>query len=927
MRRHARRGAAVGTALLIVIGGTAVWGVSASGEQTRLRTTEQRISVTDGPDDDQWISLDTTFVRPADDAKHPAVLLAHGFGGSKADVAGRARDLARHGYAVLSWSARGFGISGGKVALNSPDYEVKDVEQLVDWLADRPGVRLDAAGDPRVGIAGASYGGGIALLAAGHDRRIDAIAPQITWNDLSTSLFPNAVRGAQPVDGVFKRMWTGLLFGGGSGTLGAQSGPPGAPGTTTGHARRATDPCGRFRPEICAMYQKVAETGTATPKAIKLLRASSPSSVADRIRVPTLLIQGQNDSLFPLAQADANAAAIRKNGAPVSVVWTAGGHDGGPEQNGEVRDLTRRWFDHFLKPGTPPTTADGTGPGFRVSRSGGMSARRDEAVLRTAQADRYPGLAGREQQTVALRGAPQTVLNPPGGAPASISALPGIGALAGSAGGGSSDGGSSGGGAAALSGRLTLDMPGQSAAFSSAPLTDSVQVTGSPRVRIRVSGADDVTLFAKLYDVGPGGTTTLPHQLAAPIRVTDAKDGKVVDVRLPAIDHDFARGDRLRLALTTTDMAYATPDAAASYTVAAAGGGLRLPIDPELREQGRSLPLWVPIMPGVAVLLAVLLLIRRRRTSTGGAAPDSADTPLRISGLTKRYPDGHLAVDHVSLEAHRGQVVGLLGPNGAGKTTVLRMLMGLLHPDDGQIRIFGQRVTPGAPVLSRLGSFVEGPGFLGHLSGRANLDLYWRATGRPREDAHLDDALRIAALGDAVHRPVRTYSQGMRQRLAIAQAMLGRPDLLVLDEPTNGLDPPQIREMRDVLIRYAETGRTVIVSSHLLAEVEQTCTHVVVMREGIGVAAGPVTEIVGHGATLVLGTGEPERAARLLEELDGVRDVRTDGTELVVQLDGVSSSQVLAALVAAGVPVDRAMPNRRLEDAFFALLDEGGDRS
>src|SRR5690606_25377266 len=221
---------------------------------------------------------------------------------------------------------------------------------------------------------------------------------------------------------------------------------------------------------------------------------------------------------------------------------------------------------------------------------------------------------------------------------------------------------------------------------------------------------------------------------------------------------------------------------------------------------------------------------RRRRRDDRDADPELRDVPLVITGLTKRYRDGEFAVRDLSFRVERNQVLGLLGPNGAGKTTTLRMLMGLIHPDAGEIRIFGHRVTPGAPVLSRLGSFVEGPGFLPHLSGRANLELYWRATGRPLADAHLDEALEIAGLGAALDRPVRTYSQGMRQRLAIAQAMLGLPDLLVLDEPTNGLDPPQIAEMRRVLTRYAAGGRTVIVSSHLLAEVEQTCTHVVVMH-------------------------------------------------------------------------------------------------
>lgn len=218
---------------------------------------------------------------------------------------------------------------------------------------------------------------------------------------------------------------------------------------------------------------------------------------------------------------------------------------------------------------------------------------------------------------------------------------------------------------------------------------------------------------------------------------------------------------------------------------------------------------------------------------------------IEAEGLVKNYPGDVRALDGLSITVGPGEILGLLGPNGAGKTTTLRMLMGLILPDEGEIRIFGSRVVPGAPVLSRLGSFVEGPGFLPHLSGRANLELYWRATGRPAEDAHLEEALEIAGLGAALDRPVRTYSQGMRQRLAIAQAMLGLPDLLVLDEPTNGLDPPQIAEMRKVLRAYAERGRTVIVSSHLLAEVEQICSHVVVMRRGRLVAAGPVSDLLG----------------------------------------------------------------------------------
>jgi ABC-2 type transport system ATP-binding protein len=306
-----------------------------------------------------------------------------------------------------------------------------------------------------------------------------------------------------------------------------------------------------------------------------------------------------------------------------------------------------------------------------------------------------------------------------------------------------------------------------------------------------------------------------------------------------------------------------------------------------------------------------------------------ADTPLVIRGLGKAYGDGFVAVRDLSFTLDRGQVLGLLGPNGAGKTTTLRMLMGLIRPTAGEILVFGHRIRAGAPVLSRLGSFVEGTGFLPHLSGLDNLRLYWRATGRPEADSRLDEALAIAGLGDAVHRQVRTYSQGMRQRLAIAQAMLGLPDLLVLDEPTNGLDPPQIAEMRQVLRRYATDGRTVLVSSHLLAEVEQTCTHVVVMHQGTLVAAGTVAEVTGESASVLVGVDDPAAARRVLDGAHGVTGVQTAEGGVVVDLDptlnGIARSEVVRQLVEGGVRVDRVSPRRRLEDVFLALV--GGDKS
>jgi ABC-2 type transport system ATP-binding protein len=389
---------------------------------------------------------------------------------------------------------------------------------------------------------------------------------------------------------------------------------------------------------------------------------------------------------------------------------------------------------------------------------------------------------------------------------------------------------------------------------------------------------------------------------------------------------DVAAGHRLRLVVSTTDQAYALPSRPAEYSVALVGGGVDLPVVPMSVVGGEGLATLLPfalalLAAAVLVVGALVLLARRRRR--GPADPARAGVPLAIEGLGKRYADGFRAVSDVTFRVEHGWVLGLLGPNGAGKTTTLRMLMGLISPTEGRITVFGHPVTPGAPVLSRVGAFVEGPGFLPHVSGLENLRLFWGATGRPAADAHLDEALEIAGLGDDVHRKVKTYSQGMRQRLAIAQAMLGLPDLLVLDEPTNGLDPPQIREMREVLGRYAATGRTVVVSSHLLSEVEQTCDHVVVMHQGRLVAQGEVAELVGSATSLVVDVDDPVRAAEVASSLDGARDVEASPTGITLKLVGTPRSELVRVLVADGLAVDRIAPQRGLEEAFLALVGEG----
>ncbi|MCG7205773.1 CocE/NonD family hydrolase [Streptomyces arenae] len=856
-------------AAVVVLVGTGTWTAVAATDDTPAVHQSDRVMAVDG------VRLDTSFFTTAGTGRRPAVLLAHGFGGSKNDMRAEAEDLARDGYAVLTWSARGFGRSTGKIGLNDPKGEVADVSRLIDWLAEQPQVQLDKPGDPRVGMAGGSYGGAISLLAAGHDDRVDAIAPSITYWNLADALFP---------DGVFKKLWAGIFFNTGGG-------------------------CARFQPELCAMYDRVAEAGKPDAAAVRLLEERSPSAVASRIKVPTLFFQGQTDSLFTLSQSDAAAKAVKANGAPVDVDWIAGGHDGGDLETGRVEARVTSWFDRYLK----GDKATDTGPAFRITRTGGVDSTNGTAQLRGATADSYPGLTG-DRRNIALKGGTQRVQNPAGASPPGVSALPGLG----------------GGGLAQLSSLgvgVSLDFPGQYARFDSAPVTDNTQITGTPTATVHLtSTSDEAVLFGKVYDVGPDGTQqVLPSQLVAPVRVTGAKAGKDVTITLPAIDHEVQKGHRLRLVLASTDLGYASPTAPATYTVSLKSP-LSVPTAPQVDTAAAPLPAWVWWLPLAGALAALaLLLTGRRRTATQPPAPELAEVPLQITDLSKRYARSadRYAVRELSFRVEQGQVLGLLGPNGAGKTTTLRMLMGLIRPDGGEIRVFGHAIRPGAPVLSRVGAFVEGAGFLPHLSGRENLELYWQATGRPPEDAHLEEALEIAGLGDALARAVRTYSQGMRQRLAIAQAMLGLPDLLILDEPTNGLDPPQIREMREVMIRYAAAGRTVIVSSHLLAEVEQSCTHLVVMDRGRLIQAGPVAEIVGSGDTLLVGTGTPveEPVVEKVAALPGVATVtRTDDGLLVRMEPGGSAPQLVAELVRLDVQVASVGPHRRLEDAFLTLI-------
>jgi len=313
-----------------------------------------------------------------------------------------------------------------------------------------------------------------------------------------------------------------------------------------------------------------------------------------------------------------------------------------------------------------------------------------------------------------------------------------------------------------------------------------------------------------------------------------------------------------------------------------------------------------------------------------GAAPPSADAAIVTSGLTKRFRGGQVAVDALDLVVPRGSVYGFLGPNGSGKTTTIRMLLGLITPTDGDCSLLG---LPLAQALPRVGALVEGPAFYPYLTGEANLLRFDAAdptasgaTARRRVAEALDRVGLTAAAG----KRYRNYSLGMRQRLAIAAALLGPRELLILDEPTNGLDPQGTREVRALVREIAAGGTTVFVSSHLLAEVEQMCTHAAIMRTGKLVADGTIASLSGGRAVLVrVETPDAADAARVLTAL-GLADVRTGTGEragtVTAELGGHAPERVNAALVGEGVAVrGLAVVRPSLEDVFVGLTGEGFD--
>ena len=763
------------------------------------------------------VLIDTSLFLP-EVMPAPAILLAHGFGSSKEAVKESAQYYRDNGYVVLTWTARGFGKSSGQISMNAAQGEIADIKELISYLVTRKEIKKESSANPIVGIVGASYGGAAALLSAAADKRIDAAIADITWNNLNQALFPQSSTDlSEP--GPFKKVWTGTFF------------------SLATLQNAALGECGALAAQWCAAYKSAVINERPSAQEITLLNSVSPSAVLSEISAPTLVSQGQSDSLFPLNESLKTFTALKKNNSAVSLIWHGGGHDGGTNEDEYLRVQYLNWFDKYLN------GKDISIPTFQFTKTNGSISLQDSTVI----PKNFFSTTAPDQATINsidLLPKPALMAHPIGGIPSAISSLPGIG---------------SAGSVAAtvvsgISGFSPAFLPGQSGFLESAKLQKAVSIVGPSRIKVRItSSSGEATLFFSLLSKSASGAITQPNGVVAPIKISGIPaGGREITVELPSVILDAAVGDSLAVGISTTDQGYELPKTPSLYSITALSPLEYSVMDVVSVTGSGAIWLWPSLALLTLIVAFAFTYLRRPRHSE---SQRDEDFLVQVENLSKVYKDGYKAVENLSFTVSRGQVVGLLGPNGAGKTTTLRMMMGLIFPTEGAIYMDGKAVYPGSPALANLGSFVEGPGFLPHLTGRENLDLYWRSIGRTGEK-YLDEVLTITKLGTALDKKVRSYSQGMRQRLAIAQAMMGMPDLLVLDEPTNGLDPQQIAEMRVVLKEYAKTGRTVIVSSHLLAEVQQTCSHVVLMHRGHLIAFGPMKKILTKN-----------RQARSLEEI------------------------------------------------------------
>jgi ABC-2 type transport system ATP-binding protein len=293
---------------------------------------------------------------------------------------------------------------------------------------------------------------------------------------------------------------------------------------------------------------------------------------------------------------------------------------------------------------------------------------------------------------------------------------------------------------------------------------------------------------------------------------------------------------------------------------------------------------------------------------------------IRTEDLTKSY-GRLLAVDHLNLQVESGEIFGFLGPNGAGKTTTMRMLLGLIQPSSGRAQMLGMDITTDLPqILARTGSIIENPTFYPFLSGRENLRVVARLTGA--DNSRIDAVLDVVDLQGAAGRKFKGYSLGMKQRLAVGAALLTSPDLLILDEPANGLDPAGIVEMRDLMHRLKSEGHTVLISSHVLHEIEQICDRIVILNHGKVVVQGRVDTLLNARSRLAVRIDRAGEAQALLAPVEWIRDVSRDGKLLLIEAPLERSAEVNALLAHEGLFAAEIRPHEESLERFFLDVTE-----
>jgi len=302
------------------------------------------------------------------------------------------------------------------------------------------------------------------------------------------------------------------------------------------------------------------------------------------------------------------------------------------------------------------------------------------------------------------------------------------------------------------------------------------------------------------------------------------------------------------------------------------------------------------------------------------------DVVLQTFNLSKQFKT-RSAVKDVNLRVNRGDVFGFLGPNGAGKSTTIRMLLTLISPSSGHIELFGERLHRSRrAVLAKVGGLVERPDFYLYLTARRNLEIVAALKGGIPSSA-IPEVLEIVGLDARADDKVKTYSHGMKQRLGIAQAILGSPEFIVLDEPTSGLDPQGIKEVRELIVRLSsERGITIFLSSHLLNEIEQTATNMAIINSGELVVQGKVRELLDSGDNVVRVDARPiERAMQIIEQQEYVAGISRDNDSLIIKMPRDRIHALNSLLVQAGIQVDALIPKRSLEEYFLQITEGASD--